>query len=118
MGEGLLVSATIGVRARLMNIVDGSSIEDDPRGLLLRSVARVGHRSSSFTKLICLAQGTPMIIATVNYRLGPLGFPMGDEAARQAGVLNLGLKDQLVALQWIQKNIASFGGDKNKVCCS
>ncbi len=31
------------------------------------------------------------------------------------GALNLGLKDQVTALQWIQANIESFGGDKSKV---
>ena len=52
---------------------------------------------------------------SINYRLGPLGFPLGPEAVSR-GVLNLGLRDQRIALQWVQKNIASFGGDPRKVC--
>jgi hypothetical protein len=51
----------------------------------------------------------------MNYRLGPLGFPQGPEAV-EGGALNLGLRDQWVALQWVQRNIASFGGDPCKVC--
>ena len=51
----------------------------------------------------------------MNYRLGPLGFPQGPEAVER-GALNLGLHDQWVALQWVQHNIASFGGDPCKVC--
>ena len=51
---------------------------------------------------------------SVNYRVGPLGFPQGGEAAAR-GVLNLGLKDQLVGLQWVKENIATFGGDASKV---
>jgi acetylcholinesterase len=51
----------------------------------------------------------------MNYRLGPLGFPQGHEAADKSA-LNLGLKDQLTGLQWIQENIQVFGGDKDKVC--
>lgn len=49
-----------------------------------------------------------------NYRLGPLGFPQGNEAAR-LGELNLALRDQIAALEWVQENIHVFGGDKNKV---
>ena len=49
----------------------------------------------------------------MNYRLGPFGFPQGEEAASR-GALNLGLKDQLLALKWIQDNIRAFGGDPTK----
>lgn len=49
-----------------------------------------------------------------NYRLGPFGFAQGQEA-QDAGVVNLGLRDQIAALQWVQENIAAFGGDKDKV---
>ncbi|KAJ7216390.1 extracellular triacylglycerol lipase precursor [Mycena pura] len=61
-----------------------------------------------------IARGTPVVYVSFNYRLGALGFPQGPEAARQ-GVLNLGVQDQIVALNWIQKNIAAFGGDPAKV---
>ncbi|KAJ7151199.1 extracellular triacylglycerol lipase precursor [Mycena filopes] len=52
--------------------------------------------------------------AGLNYRLGPLGFAQGRDASDE-NALNLGLKDQLAALQWIQDNISAFGGDKSKV---
>ncbi|KAF8212696.1 esterase 1 [Mycena galopus ATCC 62051] len=61
-----------------------------------------------------LARGTPIIYVNFNYRLGPLGFPQGQEADNR-GSLNLGVKDQIAALQWVQLNIGSFGGDKNQV---
>ena len=51
----------------------------------------------------------------MNYRLGALGFPQGPEAITRAA-LNLGLHDQWTALEWVQNNIASFGGDPSKVC--
>jgi carboxylesterase type B len=61
-----------------------------------------------------IVRGTPIIYVNFNYRLGPLGFPQGQEADNR-GALNLGLKDQLAALQWVQLNIGTFGGDKTKV---
>ena len=61
------------------------------------------------------SQGTPILFVSVNYRIGPLGFPQGPEAVERA-VLNLGLHDQWAALEWVQKNVASFGGDPRKVC--
>ena len=56
----------------------------------------------------------PVIAVSINYRLSFLGFPVGTEAA-EAGIANLALKDQRIALQWIQENIAAFGGDPEKV---
>ncbi|KAK0462856.1 extracellular triacylglycerol lipase precursor [Desarmillaria tabescens] len=56
-------------------------------------------------------RATPVIYVNFNYRLGPLGFPQATDREK----LNLGLKDQLAALEWVQHNIGAFGGDKNKV---
>ncbi|KAJ7491235.1 extracellular triacylglycerol lipase precursor, partial [Mycena latifolia] len=61
-----------------------------------------------------IERGAPMIYASINYRLGPFGFPQGQEAISK-GALNIGLKDQLLALQWVKKNILAFGGDASKV---
>ena len=59
-------------------------------------------------------QGTPIIFVSINYRLGPLGWPQGAEADAK-GILNLGLMDQVAGLEWVQENIEAFGGDKTKV---
>ena len=45
---------------------------------------------------------------SVNYRVGPLGWLALNSTGLKA---NNGLQDQLLALQWIQDNIAAFGGD-------
>ncbi|KAF5325202.1 hypothetical protein D9619_009955 [Psilocybe cf. subviscida] len=61
-----------------------------------------------------VARGTPLIYVNYNYRLGPLGFPQGQEADDRKA-LNLALRDQIAALEWVQANIGIFGGDKEKV---
>ncbi|XP_053969283.1 esterase B1-like [Anastrepha ludens] len=55
-----------------------------------------------------------IVLVTVNYRLGALGFlSLRDPDIQVPG--NAGLKDQLLALRWIQQNIANFNGDPNNV---
>lgn len=56
----------------------------------------------------------PVILVTINYRLGIWGFGYGKEIAA-AGAANLGQRDQILALQWVQKHIRKFGGCKKKV---
>ncbi|XP_039762990.1 acetylcholinesterase-like [Pararge aegeria] len=53
-----------------------------------------------------------VILVTLNYRVGPYGFFCLDTPEIPG---NQGLKDQVLALRWIRENIASFGGDVNKV---
>lgn len=55
-----------------------------------------------------------VIYAEIQYRLGLLGFLAGKEV-KQKGNLNNGLLDQRLALVWIQKYIAAFGGDPSKI---
>jgi para-nitrobenzyl esterase len=59
-----------------------------------------------------------VVVVTVNYRLGALGFLAHPELTaesphRSSG--NYGFLDQIAALRWVQKNIAGFGGDPNRV---
>ncbi|KAL2062501.1 hypothetical protein VTL71DRAFT_6767 [Oculimacula yallundae] len=56
----------------------------------------------------------PVIGVSIAYRLGPFGFLNGQEIA-SAGARNVGLKDQRLALNWINENIDAFGGDPDKV---
>lgn len=58
-----------------------------------------------------------LMVVTINYRVGVLGFgPFAHRGGRLAEATNLGLGDVICALQWIQRNIASFGGDPDRVC--
>lgn len=57
-----------------------------------------------------------VVLVSINYRLGVFGFlshPALDEAGKPSG--NQGMWDQVAALEWVQKNIAKFGGDTNNV---
>lgn len=57
-----------------------------------------------------------VVLVSINYRLGALGFLAHPALTAEAGVSgNYGLRDQIAALQWIRDNIASFGGDPDNV---
>lgn len=53
-----------------------------------------------------------VIIVSLNFRLGPYGFFCLNTPTVSG---NQGLKDQVLALKWVQENIQSFGGDANQV---
>jgi len=58
-----------------------------------------------------------IVVVSINYRLGPLGFLRLDEATN--GLVNSsgneGLIDQRNAIKWVKENISSFGGDPNNI---
>jgi para-nitrobenzyl esterase len=59
-----------------------------------------------------------IVVVTVNYRLNIFGFFAHPELSKESsykGSGNYGLLDQNAGLQWVQKNIAAFGGDPKKV---
>lgn len=59
-----------------------------------------------------------LVVVTINYRVGILGFFSHPELNTESGHHssgNYGLLDQVAALQWIHDNIAAFGGDPNRV---
>ncbi|KPI43985.1 Bile salt-activated lipase [Cyphellophora attinorum] len=59
-----------------------------------------------------LASREDIVVVTINYRLSTLGF-LAVPGTDIKG--NYGIGDQIVALQWVQQNIASFGGDPKKI---
>jgi len=59
-----------------------------------------------------------VVLVSLNYRLGLLGFFAHPALTREAGrepLVNYGLMDQLAALRWVQKNIGRFGGNPRAV---
>ena len=59
-----------------------------------------------------IQNGQEIVVVTVNYRLGVLGFLSTDDI-QQPG--NNGIRDQILALQWINQNIGLFQGNPNQV---
>ncbi len=64
-----------------------------------------------------LASNGNIVLVTINYRLGALGFLNLKEltGGKIPSTGNEGLQDQIAALQWVRENIASFGGDPDNV---
>ncbi|MCX5812501.1 MAG: carboxylesterase family protein [Proteobacteria bacterium] len=59
-----------------------------------------------------------VVVVTINYRLGPLGFlvhPLLSKESAHGTSGNYGLLDQIAVLKWVQKNIAAFGGNPDRV---
>jgi len=59
-----------------------------------------------------------VVLVTINYRLGVFGFFSHPELTKESehhASGNYGLMDQVAALQWVQRNIAGFGGDPRRV---
>ena len=59
-----------------------------------------------------------IVVVTINYRVGPLGFFTHPDLTKESGHHssgNYGLLDQVAALRWVQRNIAAFGGDPARV---
>jgi para-nitrobenzyl esterase len=77
--------------------------------------AFLNGESNEYDPSKLVAQG--VVVVTINYRLGMLGFLADSTIDNGSGVAstNYGLLDQQFALQWVQDNIASFNGDKTNV---
>lgn len=59
-----------------------------------------------------------VVLVTINYRLGPLGYLAHPELSAESphgSSGNYGVLDQIAALKWVRKNIAEFGGDPGRV---
>ncbi len=78
---------------------------------------RVGSGTESgYNGSVLASQG--VIVVTINYRLGAMGFFSHPELTAESSHHssgNYGLLDQIAALKWVQENIAAFGGDASNV---
>ncbi|MDU0864122.1 carboxylesterase family protein [Actinomyces urogenitalis] len=74
-----------------------------------------GANSSAFSDASALAGTGGVIAVAPNYRTGVLGFLSLSHLGGYNGVSNLGLRDAVLALRWIRRHIAAFGGDPSRV---
>ncbi|MFP4641730.1 MAG: carboxylesterase/lipase family protein [Dehalococcoidia bacterium] len=77
----------------------------------------IGSSSEPMYKGSRLAARGDIVLVTINYRLGLLGFLNLKEVTkgRIPATGNEGLLDQLAALNWVKENIAAFGGDSDNI---
>lgn len=59
-----------------------------------------------------MASRGDVVVVDINYRLSTLGFLVLDDGVTNG---NFGIADQVVALEWVKKYIAGFGGDPNRI---
>ena len=59
-----------------------------------------------------LGEVADVIVVSINYRLGPLGFLCLDS---DEGAGNMGMLDMVLALEWVRDNIHLFGGDRDQI---
>lgn len=75
----------------------------------------VGSGDIDFSRF---AQAGPVVVVSLNYRLGPFGFLGHPGLATEdphGSTGNYGILDQIAALQWVQRNIRNFDGDPARV---
>ncbi len=77
-----------------------------------------GLYSGAATNGLWLASAHDVVVVTINYRLGALGFlahPLLSAESTTGVSGNYGMMDQIAALQWVKNNIVNFGGNPNNI---
>jgi para-nitrobenzyl esterase len=76
----------------------------------------LGSGSNPGYDAAALARRGDVVVVSLNYRLGSLGFlHLADLDPGHPGTGNLGILDQVAALEWVRDNVAAFGGDPGNV---
>ncbi|OBF39059.1 carboxylesterase [Mycolicibacterium peregrinum] len=91
-------------------------VSDDRRPVMvwIHGGAFVGGSSGIYDARRLAVRGD-IVVVTINYRLGALGFLAHPALGAGGDIGNYGLADQQAALRWVRDNIADFGGDPEKV---
>lgn len=89
---------------------------DDPRPVMvwIHGGAFINGNGGMYDSRWLVDRGD-IVVVTLNYRLGALGFLAHPALGPKGAVGNYGLQDQQAALRWVHDNISAFGGDPDKV---
>ncbi|MFM9378452.1 carboxylesterase/lipase family protein [Gordonia sp. VNK21] len=103
-----------------LNVFAPEAVDDRPRPVMVFNYGGayiLGGTSTPIYDGSFLARARDVIVVTVNYRFGPFGFLdlSGYSTAERTFDSNAGLKDMIAGLEWVQRNIAAFGGDPDRV---
>ena len=100
-----------------LNICSNDIKAKNPVMIWIHGGALVTGGSSSIMYDLQHLANRGVVIVSINYRLGPLGFLKLDEVTEGEinSTGNEGLIDQRNAIKWVKENIASFGGDPNNI---
>lgn len=102
-----------------LNVWTPQGAEDAPVFVWIHGGAlSTGASSEAMYDGARMAASQGMVVVSINYRLGVLGYlahPELSAESRRNVSGNYGLLDQIAALKWIEANIAAFGGDPDKV---
>jgi para-nitrobenzyl esterase len=99
-----------------LNVVTAGS-EGTPRPVLfwIHGGAYTQGSANDYDGSILAAQGD-VVVVTINYRLGLLGYAgLASLGAEFEGTASNGFRDQILALKWVRDNIADYGGDPKNV---
>lgn len=103
-----------------LNVWTAAASADERRPVMVwihgGGLTRGGGSTPSYDGTALAKKG--VVLLTINYRLGPLGFLAHPELSKEdphGSSGNYGMLDQVAALEWVQRNIAKFGGDPNRV---
>lgn len=78
----------------------------------------LGDAASFDFSRLAKTSGNGFITVAIQYRLGAFGFLSSADLVKQGGVPNVAVHDMRLALRWVQKYIAKFGGDPDQVTIS
>ncbi|RVW06352.1 carboxylesterase/lipase family protein [Rhodococcus spongiicola] len=103
-----------------LNVLRPSSQSDAARPVLVwihGGAHMTGTASAPVYSGASLVRRGDVVFVSLNYRLGALGYLDFREFStpERPFEVNVGLRDQIAALEWVQRNIAEFGGDPSNV---